>query len=182
MNIYIGSNEAKPIASFSVQSFNWDESVISRHCEDLDNCFGLKKSRNLFSLMSTSVIHITLEKVHSTTLIYRRNLSFNPQPQNQVFNTHELSKSSNLHPLAVFRWFSPTWPPYQLSLLSHFSRAHVSLSRGPPSSSFGCREANTTSWRLVPGTGRQALRCRMTGTSRDAVLPIPPPPPCGAAC
>jgi hypothetical protein len=43
MNIYIGSNEAKPIASFSVQSFNWDESVISRHCEDLDNCFGLKK-------------------------------------------------------------------------------------------------------------------------------------------
>jgi hypothetical protein len=43
------------------------------------------------------------EKVHSTTLIYRRNLSFNPQPQNQVFITHELSKLSNLHPSTVFK-------------------------------------------------------------------------------
>jgi hypothetical protein len=119
----------------------------------------------------------TAEKVHYTTLIYRRNLSFNPQPQNQVFSTHELSKPSNLHPLAVFRCFSPTWPPYHLSLLSHFSRAHVSLSQRPPPSSFGGREANTTSSRLVPGTDRQASRCWMTGASRDAVLPIPPPPP-----
>jgi hypothetical protein len=30
------------------------------------------------------------EKVHSTTFIYRRCLVFNPQPQNQVFSTHEL--------------------------------------------------------------------------------------------
>jgi hypothetical protein len=42
------------------------------------------------------------EKVHSTTLIYRCNMSCNPQPQNQVFNTHKLSKPSNLHPSAVF--------------------------------------------------------------------------------
>jgi hypothetical protein len=43
-----------------------------------------------------------MEKVHSTTLIYRRCLDFNIQPQNQVFNTHELWKPSNLHPSVVF--------------------------------------------------------------------------------
>jgi hypothetical protein len=32
------------------------------------------------------------EKVHSTTLIYRRNLGFNLQSQNQVLDIHELYK------------------------------------------------------------------------------------------
>jgi hypothetical protein len=50
-----------------------------------------------------------MEKVHATTLIYRRYLDFNIQPQNQVFNTHELWKPSNLHPSVVFGVFSPTW-------------------------------------------------------------------------
>jgi hypothetical protein len=43
------------------------------------------------------------EKGYSTTLIYKRCLSFNPQPQNQIFNTHEQSKPSDLHPSAVFK-------------------------------------------------------------------------------
>jgi hypothetical protein len=51
----------------------------------------------------TDVVNkLILEKVHSTTLIYWNNLSFNPQPQNQIFSTHKLSKPSNLHPSAVF--------------------------------------------------------------------------------
>jgi hypothetical protein len=32
-------------------------------------------------------------KIHSTTLVYRSNLVFNPQQQNQVLVTHELFKS-----------------------------------------------------------------------------------------
>jgi hypothetical protein len=33
---------------------------------------------------------ILQEKIHFTTLIYRRCLGFNLQPQNQVLSTHEL--------------------------------------------------------------------------------------------
>jgi hypothetical protein len=49
------------------------------------------------------------EKVHSTTLIYRRYLSFNPQPQNQVLDTYELSKPSALPPSAVSEVVLLTW-------------------------------------------------------------------------
>jgi hypothetical protein len=54
-----------------------------------------------------------LEKVYSTTLIYRRCLVFNPQPQNQVLDTHELFKPDKLTPfggfVSCFGWFSLTW-------------------------------------------------------------------------
>jgi hypothetical protein len=50
-----------------------------------------------------------LEKVYSITLIYGLDLSFNPQPQNQVLDTCKLTKPFSLHPSAVFRWFSHTW-------------------------------------------------------------------------
>jgi hypothetical protein len=50
-----------------------------------------------------------LEKVHSTSLICRRCLSFNPQPQNLTLDTYELSKPSNLPPRWFSGRFSPTW-------------------------------------------------------------------------
>jgi hypothetical protein len=63
----------------------------------------------------------------------------------------------------------------------------MSLSWRPPSSSFCGREANTTASRLVPGTGRQASRWRMTappagagtqsGTTRSSRAPPPRSPP-----
>jgi hypothetical protein len=43
------------------------------------------------------------EKVHSTTLIYRRCLDFNPQSQNWVFDTYKLSNSFDLHTSTVFK-------------------------------------------------------------------------------
>jgi hypothetical protein len=48
-------------------------------------------------------------KVHSTTLIYRRCLDFNPQPQNQVLDTYKLSKSSDLPPQWILGWLLHMW-------------------------------------------------------------------------
>jgi hypothetical protein len=42
-------------------------------------------------------------KVHSPTLIYRRYLGFNPQLQNQVLDTYELSKTFDFTPSVVFK-------------------------------------------------------------------------------
>jgi hypothetical protein len=51
----------------------------------------------------------SLEKVHSTALICRRCLSFNPQPQNQTLDTLNYRN----RPIYSPRWFSgrfsPTW-------------------------------------------------------------------------
>jgi hypothetical protein len=62
---------------------------------------------DIFSPSATKVAHSLTtqkmkEKVQSTTLIYRCYLDFNPQPQNRVFNTYELLKPSDLHPLGGF--------------------------------------------------------------------------------
>jgi hypothetical protein len=51
---------------------------------------------------TSSLVYITWGKVHSTTLIYRRRLSFIPQPQNHVLHTHKLSKPSDLPPSVDF--------------------------------------------------------------------------------
>jgi hypothetical protein len=73
-------------------------SPLSSFCTAGPKCMGFKFSLGSFRC-------VVKEKVHSTTLVYKRCLSFNPQPQNQVFGTHELSKPSDLHPSVVFAVF-----------------------------------------------------------------------------
>jgi hypothetical protein len=77
--------------------------------------------------------HFLWEKAHSTTLIYRRCLSFNPQPQNQLLRVPQQFKLSVLHPLVVY-WVvrlcgatsaSPTW-----------NRRHISIHGGSPTPPF----------------------------------------------
>jgi hypothetical protein len=53
------------------------------------------------------------EKVHSATLIYKRWLSFNHQPQNQVLHTHKLSKPSYLSPSVHFEVVFAYVAPHQ---------------------------------------------------------------------
>jgi hypothetical protein len=68
-------------------------------------------------MFSTKKSQILMEKVHSITLIYGRDLSFNPQPQNQVLDTCKLTKPFSLHPAVsevVFAYVAP----HHLSLLS----------------------------------------------------------------
>jgi hypothetical protein len=60
--------------------------------------------------------HIISEKVHSTTLIYRCSLSFNLQPQNQLFRVPEQFKPSVLHPSVVCYVVLAYVAPHQLRL------------------------------------------------------------------
>jgi hypothetical protein len=64
------------------------------------------------------------ENVNSITLIYGCDLCFNLQLQNQVLDTHKLSKPSDLHPSAVCQVVFAHVAPHQPSLLSSGPTCH----------------------------------------------------------
>jgi hypothetical protein len=102
------------------------------------------------------------KKVHSTTLIYTYCMSFNPQPQNQLFNTTDYQNRPIYTPQRVLRWFSPMWPLHHLSLLSPLPWAHMSLRRrflllhNIPSP--GCSQERLRRWRPQPSLSLGSLR------------------------
>jgi hypothetical protein len=55
------------------------------------------------ALHPSDYYHILCEQVYSITLNYQQPLSFNPYPQNQLFSTQKLSKSSYITPFGGFR-------------------------------------------------------------------------------
>jgi hypothetical protein len=123
-----------------------------------------------------------LEKIHSTTLIYRCCLGFNLQSQNQVLNTHELLKPSNSPPRRFLWWYLLTWQGIEVfftDVAPHQPSFVVTASLGPT-----CHYVVTHN---VVGPPRASCRAPAptTPACRAAVPTAPPcraiafPPRCG---
>jgi hypothetical protein len=124
--------------------------------------------------------HFLWEKAHSTTLIYRRCLSFNPQPQNQLLRVPQQFKLSVLHPLVVY-WVvrlcgatsaSPTWNRRHISFAYMESAPHKHPRREPhPSFLFLSRVGAASP---PPASSRRSSPRRSRGACRRANLPDEP--------